>query len=56
MKKILDKLRHFFSIMCIKCESKGMDTIMDKKYYMQGIPDSMYWTCKVCGHKEDMPD
>jgi len=52
----INKLGDFFSIMCPKCDENGIRTRMDKNYYMLGVPDSMYWTCKKCGHKEDMPD
>lgn len=52
----INKLGDFFSIMCPKCDENGIRTRMDKNYYMLGVPDSMYWTCKKCEHKEDMPD
>ena len=52
----INRLGDFFSIMCPKCDENGERTRMDKNYYMIGVPDSMYWTSKKCGHKEDMPE
>jgi hypothetical protein len=52
----INKLGDFFSIMCPKCDENGTRSRMDKNYYMLGVPDSMYWTCKKCGHIENLPD
>jgi len=56
VKNLINKLGDFFSIMCPKCYKNGIRTRMDKDYHMSGASDSMYWSCKKCGHKEDMPD
>ncbi len=57
----INRLGDFLSIMCPKCDEKGIRSRMKKENHfltggMCGPGDSMYWVCPKCKHEEQMPE